>query len=831
MASSASHSLITLRVITQRLTATPTRQLPHVVPYLASDILSCQKLLQNIPSNGSAKDGSEAAVVAHKFKTQISTLLLGKSPQAKWAAVVLIKATVEVGGWEVLRTSGGWVRGLIGILLRPDPEVTKELCIITLTRIFLLTEDHHSLIREITTPTLPTFIASCLNILKARPSAAERRKPCGHRSLPLTVIQALCELLPNHPTLFRPFVAETHLLVMPLIAPTQTSLGGPREGNLCATTASISEHSRKLFVLLNFSASHKNSGEEWTKSLLAVISSLHRTADLVFRAIIEDWEPSSTRLPSDVNTVKVFSETVNDMEQDHLGLPGWRGIHAGMERLDGILQTMQIFLTTATPSPVNLPIGTILDAVTRALSVIPPSVESGNRFAIGLRVNTEIGRNERESLFTALPRVHISALGVLSTLISRLGYNSAALCHGTLTQVLWVFENEIASPDIRRTTYELSAKILASVGLSLPKSLAPLISRCVKKCCEDLLSQTGSSLSGAFSPTEPSQKLFARGTPLMNADLYFNSSMTRPRSLNLINEVQISAAKLLPFTLTHVPRGFFSQNLRAQIDRTAILTQNKEAMFAAVLNPLLKRRSPREISSIMPILARQFPNSLEVEALIRPRMPVLQPRTDEGDARSDVDDEEIRENDSSRWREDNVEDLNSQAGVRVEGHFLSPKQVNPLTKSVELGPHNPLVAEILSTEIPTPTSRGLGNKRPAPSMNLYDDNSISQNVAKESSSFENASLLLPDADLGPNKRARLEANNTDTVDRTAGYLDTFASEDSEGKSAAVGQPFLYTSTVTAEEEIDSDDGEIPRIDTGIDTDEDEDVDADEGDEK
>ena len=52
----------------------------------------------------------------HKLKTQLSTLLGGKSPEGRFAAVVLIKAAIEVGGWEVLRGSEPWVRGLLAIL-------------------------------------------------------------------------------------------------------------------------------------------------------------------------------------------------------------------------------------------------------------------------------------------------------------------------------------------------------------------------------------------------------------------------------------------------------------------------------------------------------------------------------------------------------------------------------------------------------------------------------------------------------------------------------------------------------------------------------------------
>ena len=105
-----------LRVVTQRLSSTPSIQLPHIAPYLAATIAQCPNAFATPTKEGQAIGGSESAVIVHKFKTQLSALLQDKSPAARYAAVILIKATVEVGGWNVLQGVGTWVRGLISIL-------------------------------------------------------------------------------------------------------------------------------------------------------------------------------------------------------------------------------------------------------------------------------------------------------------------------------------------------------------------------------------------------------------------------------------------------------------------------------------------------------------------------------------------------------------------------------------------------------------------------------------------------------------------------------------------------------------------------------------------
>ena len=105
-----------LRVVTQRLSSTPPKQLPHVAPCLATIVSQYGRTLTTVTKESRAVGDTESAVIVHKLKTQLSALLQDKNPEAEYAAVILIKATVEVGGWNILQGLAVWVRGLIGIL-------------------------------------------------------------------------------------------------------------------------------------------------------------------------------------------------------------------------------------------------------------------------------------------------------------------------------------------------------------------------------------------------------------------------------------------------------------------------------------------------------------------------------------------------------------------------------------------------------------------------------------------------------------------------------------------------------------------------------------------
>lgn len=621
-------TILRLRVVTQRLTATPAWKLPQIAPYLAGLIVSCEGVFTTLEIQPQGKDGSEAVVLIHKLKTQVSALLHDKSPQSRWAAIILIKAIIEIGGWNVLQACDVWVRGLLSILGKPEPQTTKQICIITLTRLFVLLSDHQSLVREILTPSLPGFIASCTRIMEDQKSLTNGSKTIGS-DLVATVLNAFCELLPHHSTLFRPFVAPIRALILPFVASTPSNqepeglADDQQVGNLLSleTTA---EPSRRLYVLLSSCASKNTSGEEWAKSLHTTIVMMHCTADRIFRAVAEDGDSASFRVERSKRLVLSSAETVSDLEENPLGLPGWQGIHAGMERLDGLLHILQQYLTNKIAMPVAFPTGSVFDVLTRILSVFPPSGDRNDGFNGDIQINPEIGRDEREGLWATLPNLHITALEVLSLMVSRFGKACAALYQSVLEQVLWVFEREKVYDGVRKLVYEIISKILALFGFSLSNSISPLLSKCIRSCCEDLLPTKANSISDSVNSTSSSKTPLKSGAT-MNADSYLKkSSNIATLSPIMLSEAQKSAATLLPLTISNLPCGFIHSSVRTQIERTAILTNDKQAMVASILNP--QGGAGVKSSSIMPLLARQFPSSMEAEALIRPRMPILRPR-------------------------------------------------------------------------------------------------------------------------------------------------------------------------------------------------------------
>lgn len=431
-----------------------------------------------------------------------------------------------------------------------------------------------------------------------------------------------------HPTSFRPFVPQIQSLTHPLLAPAPSNLDAENYPPL--NSPSVSESAQRLFVSLHICGPKNTAGEEWATSLDALINSIRRTADRVFRSSIEDWTSSMGKY--DVATSTQVEDVVSDEKPTPLALPGWTGIHAGVERLDGLLHTLQVFLASATAAIVTIPVGNILSLVERVLAIFPP----GN--GRNPRVKPEIGKGEREGLWDGLPRLQISAIGVSSLMMSRIGHSSAAIAPTVLEQLLWAFESQYGNDDFRSAAYGLVSQILAAFGPSLPRTYVTSLSRCIRMCCEDLvpsmISQSQSA-PASFSDT----KKPPNGTTT-NVDSYLKSATDRGDSSATSTNVLEAARGLLPLTLTNLPNEYLSFSLRCQVDRTAIITNDKKAMLASVMNPTSRRKGQKERSSILPLLARAHPKALEVEALLRPQMPpILYPRSDgrDGDSEEEED--------------------------------------------------------------------------------------------------------------------------------------------------------------------------------------------------
>ena len=521
------------------------------------------------------------------------------------------------------------------------------------------------------------------------------------------------------------------------------------------------------------------------------------------------------------------SETVSDPKPEPLALPSWTGIYAGIERLDGLLRTIQAFVATTTSAPVVMPVTDIMSSVDRILSALRPSSIRSSRN------RPEIGRDEREGLAVGLPQLHVSALGILSLLISRLGTGFAALTNTTLEQTFWVLEDEQEADDIRVATYKVVSQILSAFGPSLPKSSAASLSRCVSLACADLLPLDESPTQDDQASTPNGTKVSVSNTTSTNADSYLKAVELRPEVLNAEVSILAAARELLLLALARSPNGYLSGAVRNRIDRTAILTSNKDIMLASVMNTAKSKKGRINAISILPLLARGYPEALEVETLLRPQMPIVRSRLNRVEITMSDEDEDLYTNDdhpsrirngfrSSEFGFGGI--LNAETTTADSENEVGPNSIgSERFRNTVTATQPSLLAENPPTGLPEP-------KLSASYVSSKRDREDDMNSAMQTGGSDIATL----GSAGPtepgtlSKRIRLTDDQLPLVDEPVSATDVQAMEATAPQSS-MSEAVGATGAQFDIEEGDSDgsDFEMPPLYIASDVDEDDDEDEDE----
>lgn len=457
------------------------------------------------------------------------------------------------------------------------------------------------------TPTLPSYVTACLQLIKPPASGRPLKTPAAFIE---TVARSLSKLMVLYPTTLRPFAAQIKAAVRAYIAPTSSDPLHVPKG--------LREGSRRLCVLLSYTAPKNGSGEEWAKAIKASILDSHATADGVFRAVIESWE-STTGYRGQPTRTGAEPSGGGDSDAE---LPPWTGVQAGSERLIGLLELLADYFNSPTKAPVAVPLGELLDLTARITLVTPPSSSSDD----SIETSAAIGRDEKAELWSVLPDVHVAVLRLHATIIRRLRESALPLATDIIDQMVRVFTASRQVPSMRETCYTLTKNVLLLAGPTLPRLTVDSLMPLIQASCHDILLATGHlepTPRQAHPPTNgiSSKQPQKPSNASANADAYLSassnitsSSPSSSPSLLTASQQRAAAAALLPHLLSHLPQQHLSPETRGLLDRTAILSHSKDAMLASCLHPYKDSRG-RYYPSILPFLVRRFPRDQDVEVL------------------------------------------------------------------------------------------------------------------------------------------------------------------------------------------------------------------------
>ncbi|KAF8543789.1 rRNA processing/ribosome biogenesis-domain-containing protein [Trichophaea hybrida] len=604
--------LLVLRTITTLLTTTSEASLPSQIPIIARQLYASPVLNAAVSlSSSGGRESEDAMVLVNKFKTRVSALLQSRVNQARWCGVVIVKCTVE-SSFEALAAWGGlWAKALVGLVTRPEPTTTTVMVIRTLTRIFTaLSTDKPTMTREIVTPHLPAFFGGLISALGSEDSRVTA-----------AAMEALRDVITAHPVTFRPFSTKTKGAVLNRLA----LVGGEHE-----------KTAREVFVKLHLCASNNSkraSGQEggkgnavageWRDLFEAVLKEVHSTLDRVYKPVVEDYD---YRHSSGKNVT--------------LGIePAEEDIASQVARLMLLLRLIGSFFTTPTTAQPQIPLAQLIDATSRIFAITIASATP----------NPAVEKGHRETLFSLLPSIHTAALNLLDTIALRLQGLLLPFVPALLEQTAYVHAEISWSADIRVAVYTLTNTLLAFSGPALAKATIDALHPVFSVCCDDLLPP----------PPPPPPPPTKKQKQTAHADLLMAAST--PRDIFSPPALASAASTLLATSLAKMQPQLLRAEVRAKMERTAVITGNKEALLAAVLFPRVAARC-----GVLPHLVRGGVGLVE-EAVVRPRMPVVWTGPSRKEVRRQIEEEkEAREEEEMREVEPDVEEMEVEAVAVVK---------------------------------------------------------------------------------------------------------------------------------------------------------------------
>lgn len=541
-----------------------------------------------------------------------------------------------------------------------------------LTRVYVLLQPYQTLVREIATPTIPAFATACVQLIK--PTGTD-----AITSTPLDVVETICDafstLVPLYPATFRPFSNQTQGAIRPFLAPT--------DSDAFTVPASLTRAARRLVASQHFVSAKSGGSDEWAKLVDGILAEFHDTADQVFRAVDESWEPSGGG----------GARPKVQIDQDPSGggsglakLPVWRGIQAGSQRLAGLLGYLGAVLGHATKGPVAVPLTKVTDAVTRVclMARLSPKTQTWDQ---ALQTTPAIGREEKDELWSVVPDVHTAALELLQALFAQFGADMRPYASETLDHLVRVFNSGIALPDVRATSYATLRRILAVAGPTLPKAMVDMLQPVVGATCRDLQEDAG-HLKPAKKASTASLDT-KKNSLASNADLFLQQPGAAADGQSAQHHLgaahRDAASALLTALFTSLDQKLLKPSLRSLLDQTAILSRNRDAMVASVLNPYTDPRG-RRYPSILPHLTQQFPedqgleilrSNLRMDGAVVGEQPEIGDDDDEGD---EGDDDEVMADaaDENTKEPNEEEDQSLKPGTLPAGPQVDiPVQSNP----------------------------------------------------------------------------------------------------------------------------------------------------------
>jgi pre-rRNA-processing protein RIX1 len=759
----ASHILIgsmeqlgILRSTAHRLNATPVDELPRIALFLSSSFASCSKILANTDES----KGIEFASHLQKYRTRISSLSQDRSVSGRLTAAILIKTYVEVvrpveaAQWET------WARALTISLNKPDPWEVKQVYIASAGKIFMLCKTSPTLLREVASPLFPAFLTAVLASLRPSVKTSPSTNTVVPSPLMIAAFKCLRELLPHYSQTFRPFNTRLRQICTSLLNDTAV----PKE---------VQKSALRLLSALHLCSPKTSALAEWDKSISDVIVAVHQSANMLFRAVIEDWEPANAAV-SQLSSKQNYNREPELPIIDAAGLSPWQGLQAGCHRVVALLKWVGHVLGTTSQTS-SIPLGALVHLITRLFYVYAPTTGQD------IKTNPEVSRDEREELYSYLPTVHYVGLQVATALINSLQGSIAPVAASLASLMTHLHSVAGWQQTVRASLYDTMKCLLNASPHGFTSWHLSGLFAMVRAACHDLTANSSHL-----------DDMHANGRKLDRA-LNDMSSKASPAiaSSRLASVPNQAAMGLVQSFLNRMPSRLHPHSLRTEIDRVLILTGDDMALASSVLNPPSSIIGGRVQPSLLPFLMRsELRVSSVTDLILRPRLTMVAIAHEPRNGHDPV--EQIEEAEDELAANEQIDYQEMAVSETPALPVISNEFPSPLTESNKRA----LNADVIMTAPPNP-----------------EEEQKAKRIRIHSSDFEGADAAHQQSDASKGHLLKLglpEAHNQQISSFAAAEAVTIhgTTDAAEGILPPIGGP-------------DEDDSDIPEIDPQLATDDEE----------
>ena len=608
-----------LHAVVRCLTDTQRGELPQRIINITDSLLLCRTLLVN-PKVASLNNkwSAEAVTLNKRFQKLLSSFVHSASVDEQWTASYLLKYIVDFDNIEEVQNLGDWAKGLLTLFSRPSTLYNiKIVSLATLTRIFTFGKEKSRLMRDITTYLLPKLITTCINILE-RPHVSLSAKISYPQSLPLleSILHCFSKLIPWHPTLFQSSKIQLQKILIRIIAPVShisKARADEKDEWKMQATANTSSTAMRVYVQLHYLVPKNEIVKEWIATENNIIKAIHTSIKYL-----------KTKKSEEILSVTMNVSKSLAMEArpglDELGFPSTVSTHEAENQLLALIDLLRHFLATANVSQVEIHLAPIIGAMQRVVHCIGPSGYIVDEQKRPPTDETPIFLSNWVSLYD-----HV--LKLASIILSRFGLAAMSVAGEVMDIMTVAFERGSMIESLRHMFYRLLEQLVQLVGPTMTKPQISILHGIITSCCRDVVNSTGQSQQ---SSTRKTAGYDHSGTLLSGREKLDNGSITAaPHSLEgyttqTQDHTRKSAFSLLEALLSKLSPDLIPSSMRSLMERTAILSESKGAMLAGILNrPSVKSNGGKVVASPLPFLARLYPDCLETEGLLRPRVPIL----------------------------------------------------------------------------------------------------------------------------------------------------------------------------------------------------------------